>query len=57
MFQSTSRTVTSKSGATNKAAKKKQSEQLTAEQSQEIREAFNLFDTDNSGIHFKIIIF
>jgi hypothetical protein len=36
---------------TRAAAKsKKKSNDVTAEQLQEIREAFNLFDTDNSGI-------
>jgi Ca2+-binding EF-hand superfamily protein len=32
------------------AAKKKGKSDMSAEQLQELREAFNLFDTDNSGM-------
>jgi centrin-1 len=36
--------------ATKKAAVKSKKFELTEEQKQEIREAFDLFDTDGSGI-------
>jgi hypothetical protein len=45
-----------RASAAGVGGKKKKSSDITAEQLSEIREAFNLFDTDNSGAHSRVAV-